>query len=106
VSPAQNGDGRHPFTIIRERESGEGGITASYSFKEDGTVEVISDTDAKDQLDNGTRKSEQTWSFDAGSSVLTIGNKKHFKIVGAEENTIYFFEPDTKDKLYCLTRKK
>ena len=69
-----------------------------YLFKEDGSVTRVNHNDYGAPI-----TFNENWTFSATSSVLKIGSLS-YKVVGAEEDTIYLLLPYKKDRIQTLKR--
>ena len=69
-----------------------------YLFKEDGSVTRVNHNDAGDPI-----TINEKWDFNAVSSILKIGSTS-YKVVGAEDNTLYLLLLNDKDRMRAAKR--
>ena len=69
-----------------------------YLFKEDGSVTRVNHNDYGAPI-----TFNENWTFSATSSVLKIGSLS-YKVVGAEEDTLYLLLLDNKDRMQAVKR--
>ena len=70
------------------------GSGVKYNFSDDSTVSVTNQDKVSETV---------AWSFDAASSVLTIGKTKH-KVIGVEKDKLYLDYKNNHERIIILSR--